>query len=290
METITIQGDQARAVSPEGATSSMKLKELFSKLAPRQPDSAEIVLPDGVKALIPMATGAIVVHQTPPRVYGFKWIAANSKADFGRGTRYRTVRIALPYLVVLAVFEGARGGHPTLSRRNECFFLNRPLDTNGFDTELHYPALLNCSRFPDDPGNPLAWICTQHLNAPEFAAQTGLEGSIRAGLSALLRHLLESGFNRSSEHHELNSWYSESVSAGIDPRIASVEDWEKATAEDPLFVLEVPWLTTGVSLREVTRRIVGTCGSARTLPANASDVARVIHNHKKRPKRSRRSG
>ena len=287
METITIEGDEACAVSPEGATSRMKLTELFSKLAPRQPDSAEIVLPDGVKALIPMTSGVVVVHQTPPRVYCFKWIAPDSKADYGRGTSYRDVRIALPYVVVLGVFEGTRGAVPTLGMRNECFFLNQPLDTNGLDTKLHFPALLNCSRFPDRPEHPLAWICTQHLRASEDAVQSSLEGSIRTGLSALLRHLLESGFNRSSEHHEINSWYSETVAAGIDPRIASVEAWEKATAENPLFVLEVPWLSTGKSLREVTQRIVEAGRSARSLPATASDLARVIHN-KKRLKRGRR--
>ena len=285
METITIQGDEACAVSPEGATSSMKLTELFSKLAPRRPDSAEMVLPDGVKALIPLATGAIVVHQTPPRVYGFRWIANDSKEDFGDGTRYRSVRIALPYLVVLAVFEAPSGGLPTLSMRNECFFLNQPLDTNGFETELHFPALLNCSRLPDGSKHPLSWICTEHLRPRDYVVKSNLESSIRVGLSALLRHLLESGFNRSSENHELNSWYSESVAAGIDPRIASVEDWEKATAEDPLFVLEVPWLPTGKSLREVTKSIVGAGRTVQGPPANASDLARLIHNQKRTRRR-----
>jgi len=288
METITIQGDEVCAVSPEGATSSMKLTELFSKLAPRLPDSAEMVLPDGAKALVPLANGTIVVHQTPPRVYGFKWIANDSKEDFGDGTRYRNVRIALPYLVVLAVFEAPRGGLPSLSMRNECFFINQPLDTIGFETELHFPALLNCSRLPDDPKHPLSWICTQHLRPRNFVVKSTIESAIRVGLSALLRHLLESGFNRSSENHELSSWYSESVAAGIDPRIASIEDWEKATAEDPLFVLEVPWLPTGKSLREITQRIVTAGRSAKGLPANASDLARIIHNQK-RPKRTRRS-
>jgi len=175
METITIQGDEVCAVSPEGATSSMKLTELFSKLAPRLPDSAEMVLPDGAKALVPLANGTIVVHQTPPRVYGFKWIANDSKEDFGDGTRYRNVRIALPYLVVLAVFEAPRGGLPSLSMRNECFFINQPLDTIGFETELHFPALLNCSRLPDDPKHPLSWICTQHLRPRNFVVKSTIE-------------------------------------------------------------------------------------------------------------------
>ena len=104
---------------------------------------------------------------------------------------------------------------------------------------------------------------------------------------ALLRHLLESGFNRSSEHHELNSWFSETVAAGVDPRIASVRDWERATAEDPLFVLEVPWLPTGLSLGKVADRIARVHGRPGRRITCADDVARLVINAKPRRERTR---
>jgi hypothetical protein len=285
--TVTIEGEEVRAVLPEGAAATMKLEDLLERIRPGVPDSRGTILPDGVKCVLPTGDGCIIAHQTPPRVYNFRWIAADSKAEYGPGTRYRQVRLALPYLIVLAVFERARGDLPRLSQRNECFFLNEPLDLRGLETELCYPALLNCSRFPDRPEYPLSWICTQYLSAREHGRQETLEQSLRVGLQTLLHHLLESGFNRSSEHHELNSWFSESVAAGIDPRIASVDRWEQATALDPLFVLEVPWLRTGLSLGKVAERIVHARGRAGPRFTCADDVARVILNAKPKRRRSR---
>jgi len=285
--SVTIEGDEVRVVLPEGTAATMKLEELLERVQPSVPDSRGAVLPDGIKCMLPMANGCILVHQTTPRVYNFRWIAADSRAEYGPRTRYQQVRLALPYLIVLAVFESARGDLPRLSPRNECFFLNEPLDLQGLDTELCYPALLNCSRFPDDPNVPLSWICTQHLPPSECARGQTLEQSLRAGLEALLRHLLESGFNRSSEHHELNSWFSETVAAGVDPRIASVRDWERATAEDPLFVLEVPWLRTGLSLGKVADRIAQAHGRAGPRITCADDVARLVVNAKPRRERTR---
>jgi hypothetical protein len=273
--TVTIEGEEARARLPEGASASLPLVELLERLDPGLPDSRDAVLPDGVKCLLPTPRGYIIVHQTPPRVYGFRWIAQESKAAFGPGTAYRNVRLALPYLIVLAVFERTRGGLPRLGNRNECFFSNQPLDREGLDTPLLYPALLNCSRFPDASENPLSWICTQHLSPAEHARQRSLGGSLSAGLRALLHHLLETGFNLSSEHHELNSWFTETVAAGIDPRIASVESWQKASAEDPLFALEVPWLPSGHTLRSATARITA-MGRTRRRASSADDLARII--------------
>jgi hypothetical protein len=277
---VTIEGEEARAVLPEGPTGTMKVEELVARLQPGMPDSCGAMLPDGVKCLLPASFGFVLVHQTPPSVFSFRWIARGSKSAYGPGTEYRTIKIALPYLIVLAVFERARGQIPRLSSKNECFFSTAPLDAQGLDTQLCFPALLNCSKFPDDGKHPLSWICTQHLESGEFASPPSVDRSVRDGLRALLRHLLESGFNRSSEDHELSSWFSESVEAGIDPRIASVEDWEKATAEDPLFVLDVPWLPTGLSLGAIAGRI--TSRAARTAVTSSDDVARVMLNTRRR--------
>ncbi len=284
--TVTIEGDEVRAALPEGAAASMKLETLLERIQAVVPDSRGAILPDGVKCILPTGTGCIMVHQTPPRVYNFRWIAVDSKAEYGRGTSYRQVRLALPYLIVLAVFERARGGLPQLGGYNECFFANQPLDAKGLDSELCYPALLNCSRFPDGPGHPLSWICTQHLRPNEYARAQTLEQSLRMGLRALLHHLLETGFNRSSEHHELNSWFAESAAARIDPRIASVEAWERATAEDPLFALEVPWLPTGFSLGKIAERIAERRGRSGARVTCAEDVARLILNTRPRTRRT----
>jgi hypothetical protein len=179
------------------------------------------------------------------------------------------VRIGLPYLVTLAVFDGA-----VLTDANECFFRTAPIGSE--DDALCYPALLNCSRFHVPDGHPLSWICTQKLDRATIAADDP-NVQMRSGLKALMHCLLESGFNESSEHHEAASWFSES--RRVDPRIATVEAWQEATAADPLFVLEVPWLPTGLTIRQVVER------SYRNLPGggqtveSVGDLARIIFNH-----------
>ena len=282
MTVVQIKGDQAQAVSPEGQAVSIPLSELIQKVNPPLMSTRGIMLPDGVRWLRPIPGGLVVAHQTSPSVYNLKWIAKESRSKFGSGTRYRSVRIALPYLIVLAVYS-ERKGRLCLTNRNECFFLNRPLESE--DDELRFPALLNCSKFDPDDERPLSWICTQNMDRGEFEEEEDPGRYFRQSLKALLQHLLSTGFNYSSEHHELTSWFSATVKAGVDPRLSSVEEWEKATAKDPLFVFEVPWLSTGRSLKNVADRVSGMLDENRSIKS-ASDVARLIFNSH-RPTRSR---
>ncbi len=280
-EIVIFDGDEVVATLPEGTRRTMKFRDLLRRMSPALPDTCGAILPDGIKCSLPFAGGVILVHQTPPQVYSFQWITNDSSKDFGPGTEYRSVRLALPYVVVLAVFlvnSGRGAGVPVLSTRNECFFSNEPLEMKGLETPLAYPALLNCSKMQDDGSGPLSWICTQHLPDKEFRGRRTLDASLRDGLTALLRHLLESGFNRSSERHEGASGFGVSVEAEIDPRVATVEAWEQASRDDPLFVLEVPWLVTGMTLGEIAAR-VGKPGRSRGRSIDtAADLARLVFN------------
>ena len=96
-------------------------------------------------------------------------------------------------------------------------------------------------------------------------------------------------FNRSSEMHEGSSWFKETVDAAVDPRIASIETWQEASAQDPLFVLDVPWLATGKTLQEVCERIIRLAGPSRSAPGTASDIARLVINGKKPRRRTARA-
>lgn len=277
-EIVTVEGDEIVATLPEGTRRSMKLPDLLNKMTSVLPNTGDAILCDGVKCVLPVAGGVILVHQTPPQVCNFQWITDDSEADYGPATAYRTVRLALPYVIVVAVFveSGRNSGVPMLGGRNECFFSNEPLESNGLATPLAYPSLLNCSKLDESAGGALSWICTQHLSASETAGRKTLDASLRDGLTALLRHLFESGFNRSSENHEGASGFGATVEAGVDPRIASVETWEAATRADPLFVLDVPWLSTGRTLGEIVTR-VGKPGRSRGRTFdNAADLARLI--------------
>ena len=78
----------------------------------------------------------IWVYERPPQIYSLQWIASNSPAPYGRKASYRTVRIALPYLVILAVFVPGRGNRIQLNGFNECFFRQAPLKNPAIDTSF----------------------------------------------------------------------------------------------------------------------------------------------------------
>ena len=275
-----IQGTEVRAVSPEGKTATLRLEELLARIAPRRMDGCGMLFPTGVRTVIPGGAALIWVYESPPRVHSFRWIANDSPVKFGNGTKYRVVQLALPYVVVLATFIPGEMGRLTLSSANECFFRTAPLKDLSKD-ELLYPALLNCSRFNPQEGHPLSWICTQHLNRASFEREPDTNRRLCAGLEALRHCLLETGFNYSSENHEASSWFTESRQ--VDPRINTVEKWQAASKENPLFVLDVPWLKTGHTVMQVAERIFKNLRIPQPTYSTAGDLARLIFNQNNRP-------
>lgn len=277
MDTVVIKGDVAQASTAEGLSARMSLRTLMKSLTRVPMDTGVATLPDGLKAVRSLGAVTIWVHQTPPATYSFRWIAPDSPVPFGPGARYRVVRIGLPYLVVMAAFVRGPDGRYQLTHNNECFFRNAPLEDLDADP-LCFPALLNCSRFPSEEGRPLAWICTQHLDQRALARVEGTNAQMRAGFTALMRCLLDSAFNLSSEAHEGASWFGETVRRRVDARIGSIERWEKETAKNPLFVLEIPWLPTGRTASQVIERSFGLLHASAAPVATAGDIARIIIN------------
>lgn len=283
MSELKIEGEEILAISPEGKSESLKLDVLFERAAGQQMETGSLVLPDGVKAVRSEGSTTIWVHQTPPRVYKLKWIAKDSPARFGKGCTYRDVTIGLPYMIVLAVFTRSREGHTTLSKLNECFFTNKSLSS--LNDPLFYPALLNCSKFDPPEGKPLSWICTQHL-VRDFDSEPDENLRLRKGFIALIRCLMEAGFNYSSEEHEASSWFTESSTVSSD--IADIDKWQEATKIDPLFVLDLNWLPTNHSVEEVIQRIFKQQSSKTPKYNNAKAIERLVFTHKRQQLRRQR--
>ena len=272
---VEVVGQGVVATSPEGEQRVLPVDDVLARLSPPRMSTEGVVLPDGVKAVLSTGRVTIWVHQTPPGVHNLRWIADDSSEPFGPEATYREVRIALPYVVVLAVFVRDPRGRLQLFHANECFFRNDPLTS--LDDELLYPALLNCSRHENGNGRPLSWICTQHVDAAALFKEEDVNRRLRSGLNLLLHCLFDTAFNYSSEHHEGDSWYG--ASKDLDPRIAKIDDWEKATRDDPFFVTQIPWHPTEHTVRGVAERIMGLVGSGAGRPRTANDVARVVLHH-----------
>ena len=257
----------------------MTVEELVSRLGGDDVDTRDVVLPDGVKAVLGFGSVTVYVVQVPPRLHRLSWITDDSPADHPgdspEGVRYEEVTLALPYVVVLAAFQRARNGEWYLSDANECFFRNDCLKS--LDDRLCYPALLNVSKFSPSDGKPLAWLCTQYLDRRKLRRERNENRRARGSIEALLQTLFGTGFNRSSERHEMASWFGESRK--VDPRISTVQCWQEASRDDPLFVLDVPWLDTGKTVRQVAARMAGNLGAAGARVKSAEDVARQMFHH-----------
>lgn len=271
-DVLTIEGKEVRVRTPEGKCATLPVADFVARIAPRRMDTAGVILPDGVKGAFSEGRTTIWVVETPPRSHALRWLAGDSPARFGRGAKYRVVRLGLPYVVVLAVFAAGPDGQLYLTQHNECYFRCDPLTR--VEDELFYPALLNCSKMEAPDGRVLSWLCTQHVDFNTLAQERDLHRRLRSSLEALRRCLFETGFNYSSEHHEGASWFTES--SGVDPRISTVENWQEASAQDPLFVLDVPWLPTGKTLGQTVEALFGTVGGPRQTCDSASALARTV--------------
>ncbi len=286
---LAIRGRTVQATSREGVKGRMKIEAFVRAMSPPRIDTCDVILPDGIRRVRERGGVTLFVWEIPPQVYHVQWIDDGSPAPFGipgKRVKYRHRRLAMPHIVMLAVFVTDSEGRLTLSSRNEAYFRNAPL-TSGDDT-LCFPALLNISKFPDEAAEvrPLAWVCTQHTPLDALAREPDDNQRIRNGLLALRRTVLETGFNYSSEHHELTSYWS--LSAKKIPDVADLDRWEARTREDPLFALEVDWLPASWKSKPLTvnRLIERSFGIMRAQAApltTAAQLANVVFNHKASP-------
>jgi hypothetical protein len=220
--TILLETEEGQRIEhPESVLSEMLRLENTPPLGNR-------LLPDGVKFTEWRDPFFLVIHQYPAHVRRLLWIRENSPANYGPRARYRPVRLSLPYTIIFAMYY-RRGESLYLTNGNELYFSNHPLTSR--TDPLHYPALLNVSVI-ETPKRVRSWICTQHFTRPDDSDWT-------VQLDALLQHIWNGAFNRSSESHEGASWYGQSE--GIHPDLHPVQKWEAATKKDSRFACSVPW-------------------------------------------------
>jgi hypothetical protein len=280
MAPVNIEGPSVTTVSPEGETYALDLATLVEKVAPPTYDTGDLAWFDGLKGVRSCGRALVMIHQTPPKVHSLRWIDNGSRSRYGPKTTYRDVSIALPYLVILAVFVADNNGF-RLFGTNEAFFRNEPLSDFSKD-QLAFPALLNCSKFTPPEGKPLSWICTQHLDLDGLAREPREDLRMRNGFRTLRECLLHTGFNYSSEEHEGASWYGESRAREVSEHIKTVEAWEKQTRKDPLFVLDVPWIESGLTVNQIVGRIFDNLKTPRNRVAHSRDIARIVLNYGKK--------
>lgn len=287
-DELQIQDNQVIVTSPEGARVRIPLPELLKLLTARKVNTGSLVLPNGIRSVMSKGDWSLFVYEMAPQVARVKWIAPNSGADFGPGTEYRDYQQSWPYIILMILWGPAmRGFSRTLHGSCEVFWRQRPLVSIEED-KLDYPCLLNASKFHAAEANsrPLSWLCTQHIPR-DYLRERDECRRFRGALRALLQVLVGMAFNRSSEHHEERSWYTEYNRRGCDKRFSSPETWQKATRDDPYWSLKAPLISTDLTVMEVAERMFRIHGMTESEIETGSDLARLIFNHGRRRSRAR---
>lgn len=275
---ITITKGQVEATSEEGSKSSIPVEKFLSALFQPAPD---FVLPDKVKFIksSPDRKFHVAAWEIDPGVHSIRWIAKESPKRFGKGTVYDKRELAMPYIILTMPFVIQKDKILPQTGHFECFYRNEPLIA--FDQELYYPALLNCSKWPDEKeeGKPLSWLCTQYLDPAAIYTERGVSRQLWKMTKLTRWCLLESGFNYSSEHHEGNSHYSDYIVWDkADDRLKDVSNWEKESKNNPTFVLDLDWKPTGRTMGQLVERTFKLLGATNGHTLDQAYLERMVFN------------
>jgi hypothetical protein len=207
-------------------------------------------IPAGTRFIQRRGDRVVLAVEEPPGVRTVRWVTTDSLIRMGPEASYRTARLSFPFLVLVAALD--RGA---LSRYLQCFYRCAPLRT--LEDSLLYPNILNV-RAKD--GLP-CWLCLKLPNDLSRLSWEEKVGTIRS-------HLWGQAFNDSA-----GTVYWETMRE-IDPRVATVDVWEQATAEDPFFTLTVPWRAVGRTVATVMGDMLNV-GRQPGVPGSAVDLAAV---------------
>jgi hypothetical protein len=223
--TIEMIGDRAVWRRNGKEVQSMRLRDLWERsqaigIGPQ----GWAIYPRMVRLMAARRGGTVtgVVIEMPPGPRRVRWIADDSPAPYGPGSRYESRFLSFPWVVLVIVFVGG-----SLSGYQQAFFRTVPLAS--LDDPLCYTNLLNVA----EGYGQESWVCL-----------TGLRGDL-SGLAwdekvtAVTEHFWQAAFNRSSEEHEGNSYWGRFRQ--LDPRLASADAWEAASRADPYFALGIEW-------------------------------------------------
>jgi hypothetical protein len=236
---IEIVGDEVVCRQNGNKAFAAPMKDFMSALAERA-DAWPFpeMIPDGVRFFRRRGTAMVLVVEEKPQLRTVRWLADDSSAPFGRNAAYRRVRLAFPFVVTVLGFRD--GG---LTGFQQCFYRTAPL------SQLSDPLLLpNMFNVANGHGQQ-CWLCLANLKVDLRRL------SWNDKLQEIRQHLWYAGFNKSSEVHEGNSYWS--TMRRLDRRYETVETWEEASLKNRYFPLEVVWKPAGQTVGGVVDQMIG---------------------------------
>jgi len=256
-ETIEIKGKAVRLYrsSPDGGAAvnrQVSLRDFLLEivaLAPRQFLEQIPLLPSGARWAILRGPSLIITVEHPPHVRLVRW----SEKALDEPGSYRRTRLAFPYTVYLLLF------HYGAFEEMRLFYRNAPL--NSEEDRLCMPNLWNISASE----SPLAKCRVCLRGRPSFDDLT-----VAGQAQAAIEFFWNAGFNLDIESNCFRR------ASALDGRIATLEAWERASADDPLFPLAIQWEGAVPSLRKAAEHLLDWRGAARPME-DSSDLADLLY-------------
>jgi hypothetical protein len=265
---LRISGETVQVRSGRKKLSEVGIPDFVQAVGRAVGPGPDLVLPRGVRLVRQRGDVLAVAVEVPPGARRVRWIADDSDEPFGAGAKYRDAWLAFPFVIVLLVLHRGR-----LTGQQQLYYRTAPLESA--DDALLLPNLYNVAK----GYGQRCWLCLAHLRQrPEWTpGQT---------IATAVDHTFSAAFNRSSDVHEGNSYWE--AMRDVDPRVATVEAWEKATREDRCFALGVAWRPADTTLgQELDSMLAGVGGSLPPEP-NAAHLAGLVTVARSR--RRRRTG
>ena len=265
-DTLIIEGNKVTAVSPEGQRASIDIASFMSHLTIPKMDTAGCILPDGVRSVMSRGKHTIWIHETPPVMLPVK---------VSRGNKSETTNISLPYIITLVSLIPN-----SIIGKSECYFRNSPLEN--LNDKLFFPALPNCVQIANvedkDDRRPLSALVVDNIDLREAGKAKNVHEQMYAALRATLKCLFEVDFDRKLKNGEQDNWFE--LTTKKVKEVSTIAKWAAASKEDNLFGIEVEWVPTNLSVRQIAERMFFHSGVGLTKIETAEDVAREVFKYK----------
>jgi hypothetical protein len=212
------------------------------------------VQPRGARIVQRRRNAVAMALEIAPHTRRVRWLADDSKVPFGPGASYSEYFVSFPFILLLLVFRGG-----SLTGQQQLYYRTESLDRGD---DLRLPNLYNVA----EGYGQRCWVCLQHV--PDVGE---MEWSVK--IATIVDHIFGAAFNRSSEEHEGNSYWS--AHTAVDPRVASMKAWQEATRADRRVALSLPWKPAGTTATQELRSMLDEVERPRRI-ATATDLAGIV--------------
>ena len=263
---IRIVGERVRVHMGRKKLAEAALGDLLDFLGQAgEPPNGFPIRPSSARIWVERRDAVAAAFELPPHARTVRWLKDGSKVPFGRKASYEQVYLSFPWVVLLLVFRGG-----ALTNQQQLYYRTESMDTG---EDLLLPNLYNVAQ----GYGQRCWVCLQHVKDVSSLPWPDK-------VARIVDHTFSAAWNRSSEEHEGNSYWSRA--GKVDERVATIAAWQEASRANRRFALDVKWEPAGTTasseLRTMLDRVV-----KPSRPTNAEQLASLVAGCRKLQERAR---